>query len=52
MFGGLGIAAAFTLFLTPALYLLLARFSKARSYEEQQMRDELNEADALELSKS
>jgi len=52
VFGGLGIAAAFTLFLTPALYLLLARFSKARSYEEQRMRDELNEADALELSKS
>ena len=31
VFGGLGLAAAFTLYLTPALYSLLAPFSKARA---------------------
>ncbi|MDZ7643125.1 MAG: efflux RND transporter permease subunit [Woeseiaceae bacterium] len=31
VFGGLGIAALFTLYLTPTLYLLLARFSSARA---------------------
>lgn len=41
IFGGLGIAATFTLFLTPALYLLMSRFSTARAHEEKRMRSEL-----------
>ena len=31
VFGGLGLAAAFTLFLTPVLYLGIARFTRART---------------------
>lgn len=49
IFGGLGIAAVFTLFLTPALYLLIARFSKPRVHEEERMNRELAEADSLSL---
>lgn len=49
IFGGLGIAAIFTLFLTPALYLLIARFSKPRVHEEERMNRELAEADSLSL---
>lgn len=45
IFGGLGIAAAFTLFLTPALYLLIARFSTARANEELKMQQELRDAE-------
>jgi multidrug efflux pump subunit AcrB len=41
VFGGLGIAAVFTLYLTPALYVLLARFSSARAAETHRLRDEL-----------
>ena len=48
IFGGLGIAATFTLFLTPALYLLIARFSTARAHEESRMRSELAAASKLE----
>ncbi|HEX5788819.1 MAG TPA: efflux RND transporter permease subunit, partial [Woeseiaceae bacterium] len=44
VFGGLGIAAAFTLYLTPALYLLLARYSKARAHETERLREELRDA--------
>ena len=44
VFGGLGIAALFTLYLTPALYLMLARFSKARAAETQRLAAELREA--------
>ncbi|MBL6689850.1 MAG: efflux RND transporter permease subunit [Pseudomonadales bacterium] len=47
IFGGLGIAAIFTLFLTPALYLLIARFSKPRVHEEERMNRELAEAESL-----
>ncbi|MBO6557786.1 MAG: efflux RND transporter permease subunit [Pseudomonadales bacterium] len=47
IFGGLGIAAIFTLFLTPALYLLIARFSKPRIHEEQRMSRELAAAESL-----
>ncbi|MEL7448867.1 MAG: efflux RND transporter permease subunit [Pseudomonadota bacterium] len=46
VFGGLGIAALFTLYLTPVLYLLIARFSKARASEAQQLADELEHAGA------
>lgn len=44
IFGGLGIAAVFTLFLTPALYLLISRFSNARAHEEERMHQELEAA--------
>jgi hypothetical protein len=41
VFGGLGIAAVITLYLTPVLYLLLARFSKTRAAETNRLQDEL-----------
>lgn len=41
VFGGLGLAAIFTLFLTPALYLLVAGFSKPRSEATNRLADEL-----------
>jgi hydrophobe/amphiphile efflux-1 (HAE1) family protein len=44
VFGGLGLAAVFTLYLTPALYLLITRFSKARAAESQQLAEELEHA--------
>jgi multidrug efflux pump subunit AcrB len=52
VFGGLGIAAVFTLYLTPALYLLLARFSKARAHETERLRDELADARATPDSRT
>lgn len=45
VFGGLGLAAIFTLFLTPALYFLIARFSSARAHEAQRLAVELKEAE-------
>jgi hydrophobe/amphiphile efflux-1 (HAE1) family protein len=42
IFGGLGIAAGFTLFLTPALYLLIGRFSSARADEGRRLDEELD----------
>ncbi len=47
VFGGLGIAAIFTLYLTPALYLMIARFASARSRETERLRRELVDAAAL-----
>jgi hydrophobe/amphiphile efflux-1 (HAE1) family protein len=44
VFGGLGIAALFTLYLTPCLYLLLARFSSARAQETRRLAEELHDA--------
>ncbi|MDH4054059.1 MAG: efflux RND transporter permease subunit [Gammaproteobacteria bacterium] len=44
VFGGLGIAALFTLYLTPMLYLMLARFSAARAEESSRLADELQQA--------
>ena len=44
--GGLGIATVATLFLTPVVYSLLARFSKPRVAEEQRLERELDEAHA------
>lgn len=44
VFGGLGIAAAFTLYLTPVLYLLFARFARARAHETERLEEELRDA--------
>jgi hydrophobe/amphiphile efflux-1 (HAE1) family protein len=44
VFGGLGIAVVFTLYLTPVLYLALARFTKPRADESRQLEDELTAA--------
>ncbi len=41
VFGGLGIAVVFTLFLTPVLYKLIARFSKPRADESKRLETEL-----------
>lgn len=48
VFGGLGIAALFTLYLTPVLYLVLARFSSARAEEAARLAEELEHASRLE----
>jgi multidrug efflux pump subunit AcrB len=47
VFGGLGIAALFTLYLTPMLYLMLARFSAARAEESLRLADELQHAEGI-----
>lgn len=47
VFGGLGLAALFTLYLTPALYLLLARFSSARAEESKRLFQELKQAETI-----
>ena len=44
VFGGLGLAAAFTLFLTPVIYLGIARFSQARAHETARLEEELEAA--------
>ena len=48
VFGGLALAAAFTLYLTPALYSVLAPLSRARASESGRLRDELDHAATLE----
>lgn len=45
IFGGLGIAAIFTLFLTPVIYMGIARFGKPRSVDLQRVREEIEGAD-------
>jgi HAE1 family hydrophobic/amphiphilic exporter-1 len=42
--GGLGFATLATLFLTPVVFFILARFSKPRIAEEQRLERELDEA--------
>jgi hydrophobe/amphiphile efflux-1 (HAE1) family protein len=48
VFGGLGFAVLFTLFLTPVLYLALARFVKPRADESKKLEKELSAVEALE----
>ncbi|NDV91144.1 MMPL family transporter [Alteromonas sp. 345S023] len=44
VFGGLGIAVVFTLYLTPVLYLALARFTKPRADETDRLEKEMEAA--------
>lgn len=44
VFGGLGLSAMFTLYLTPPLYLLFARFSKPRVAASNRLSEELEHA--------
>jgi hydrophobe/amphiphile efflux-1 (HAE1) family protein len=48
VFGGLGIAVVFTLYLTPVLYLALARFTKPRADETKRLQSELEQAEQLQ----
>ena len=48
VFGGLALAAVFTLYLTPVLYSLLAPLSRARAAETGRLKDELDHADSAE----
>ncbi|MBU3022417.1 efflux RND transporter permease subunit [Aestuariibacter sp. A3R04] len=50
VFGGLGIAVIFTLYLTPVLYLALARFTKPRADETQRLEKELSAADEQQIA--
>lgn len=50
VFGGLGLAAVFTLYLTPTLYLLLARLSGARAAETDRLEEELQHAEVIASS--
>ena len=45
IFGGLGIASVFTLFLTPVIYLAIARFGKPRSVDLERLNKEIDEVD-------
>jgi multidrug efflux pump subunit AcrB len=44
VFGGLGLSALFTLYLTPSIYLLFARFSKPRAAATSRLSEELQQA--------
>ncbi|AXQ97937.1 efflux RND transporter permease subunit [Pseudoalteromonas piscicida] len=46
VFGGLGLAVFFTLYLTPVVYLGLARFTKPRADETKLLVDELDKAES------
>jgi Cu/Ag efflux pump CusA len=48
VFGGLVLAAVFTLYLTPVLYLGLAPLAKARAAETRRLSDDLEHATQLE----
>ncbi|RKF19447.1 efflux RND transporter permease subunit [Altericroceibacterium spongiae] len=45
IFGGLGIAGIFTLFLTPVIYLGIARYGQPRSVDLQRLQQEIAEVD-------
>ncbi|GGC17296.1 multidrug transporter AcrB [Novosphingobium marinum] len=50
IFGGLGIAGLFTLFLTPVIYLGIARFGKPRSLDLKRLRQEIEQVDEASLA--
>jgi multidrug efflux pump subunit AcrB len=50
VFGGLGLAAGFTLFLTPVVYLGLARFGQPRRAAEERLAAEMEASDAVVLA--
>ncbi len=45
IFGGLGLAGVFTLFLTPVIYLAVAQYGKPRSVDLARLRDEIDSVD-------
>nr|WP_234989908.1 efflux RND transporter permease subunit [Altererythrobacter xiamenensis] len=45
IFGGLGIAGVFTLFLTPVIYLGIARFGEPRSVDLAKLKEEIDDVD-------
>jgi hydrophobic/amphiphilic exporter-1 (mainly G- bacteria), HAE1 family len=47
IFGGLGLAAVFTLFLTPAVYTLVARLSKPRARASEELAEQMRESERL-----
>ena len=47
IFGGLGLAAAFTLFLTPAFYVLMARLVRPRNDVQLRLENELQAAERV-----
>ncbi|MFK7830775.1 MAG: efflux RND transporter permease subunit [Congregibacter sp.] len=47
VFGGLGITALFTLYLTPVVYLGVARFARPRSHAAEALEEEMREASRL-----
>jgi multidrug efflux pump subunit AcrB len=47
VFGGLGLAVVFTLYLTPVIYLGLARFSKPRADEAEKLAKEMEQANSV-----
>lgn len=47
VFGGLGLAAVFTLFLTPAVYVLCAGFFQPRDIEDQKLEQELEQVQKI-----
>ena len=50
IFGGLSLAMLFTLFLTPVVYLGIARFAKPRANRAEQLAREMKHAAASEQS--
>ena len=52
IFGALGFAAVSTLYLTPATYLVLARFSKPRSHEADRLAQELSQVSDAPVSEA
>jgi len=47
VFGGLGLAAVFTLFLTPAVYTIVARLSKPRASASEELAKQMRESERL-----
>jgi len=47
IFGGLGLAAVFTLFLTPAVYTLVARLSKPRARASEDLAKQMRESERM-----